>query len=676
MAASESGVINFTDLTLTLIYRCNYRCPHCLVGELLQSKHAISYEEAIEIIDSAAELGTFGSVAFVGGEPFLVYPLMLRISEYIHQNYGLVPLTASTNSYWAKDVDNARSKIEPLAKLGLQSLLLSWDDFHAKFGKISQLANAVTVCNEFEVKPTIQNIIINNSSRIGEIKEKLDELCDTSNVEWAENICTPVGLGEQFKEEDQTFISIDDIPFGECTAGKILNVEADGDVKPCCGSGLMASGLTMGNIRQKSVEAIVRKSSVDPLFNSLVANQGPKHLVEMLRVAGRTDLIPKKVTGVCDACYKITNNPEAVSVLKEKLKTKQVEIMLSRAASETFSSLPTLGKAEGFQGSVFEDVPNYDQAEHIQELNLDSASAKTFQQKFLYRHEPVLINGSFSNDIPAFKKWADINYLKEKAGDTSIRATIGMFSYDDNIIELSFRRYLDRITRESFGERDRGIFMDQHEVPAPLNEDLGLLFELLASLTGGAGMLSAGRDILLRKVDPPRMYCFVGRHTYTDCHEHGGHEAFLIQLTGSKEVLLHRPTERNFRALYAGKRGYENWSPVRLHQPDLVTFPRLVENQPSRTVVNAGEMLYIPDGWFHSVSSIGDDLSFTLTYFFPAVFVDLMAAPRWEEFKDILRSGSFSERIRAWMRIMGEYNTLKSYIRRVFRQQHGSPLPA
>ena len=123
------------------------------------------------------------------------------------------------------------------------------DDFHAEFGKIDQIANAISACNELNIYPTVQNIYVNGASRIEHFKHKLDQLCDTSRVEWTETHCTPVGLGASLDPAVHQLIDINDLSYGDCNAGEILNIEADGSTKPCCGAGLMAGGLTMGNAK-------------------------------------------------------------------------------------------------------------------------------------------------------------------------------------------------------------------------------------------------------------------------------------------------------------------------------------------------------------------------------------------------------------------------------------------
>ena len=171
-----------------------------------------------------------------------------------------------------------------------------------------------------------------------------------------------------------------------------------------------------------------------------------------------------------------------------------------------------------------------------------------------------------------------------------------------------------------------------------------------------------GKRDLKGIVRKPRATAFIGRHSYTDSHEHGGLDAFLVQVTGMKEVLFHQPTDHNYRALYVGSR--KNWSPVRFFNPDLEKYPLFQHNKPVYTQVRAGELLYIPDGWFHSVASQDDGVNVTLTYFFPPTHYDLSAATTWAAFKRGRRDGTLKQRSLLYARMLAEPKMLRSFVKR------------
>ena len=103
----------FKELVLTVGYRCNLRCKSCFIGEKLNDKNtSLTYDDCVGIIESAAKLQTINSVAFVGGEPFLYYPLMLRVASYLYNHYRC-PLNVSTNATWSKTKKQTEQLLDP-----------------------------------------------------------------------------------------------------------------------------------------------------------------------------------------------------------------------------------------------------------------------------------------------------------------------------------------------------------------------------------------------------------------------------------------------------------------------------------------------------------------------------------------------------------------------------------
>jgi hypothetical protein len=71
---------------------------------------------------------TVKEVWFEGGEPFLVYPLLLEGIRLAHE-HGFTTGVVS-NAYWAESVEDAELWLRPFAELRLGTLLLSDDPYH------------------------------------------------------------------------------------------------------------------------------------------------------------------------------------------------------------------------------------------------------------------------------------------------------------------------------------------------------------------------------------------------------------------------------------------------------------------------------------------------------------------------------------------------------------------
>lgn len=337
--------LEFRQLVLTLSEGCNYRCKHCLCGdEALSGKEgSLTYDEVIKIIDSAAEVGTFYVVGFVGGEPFLRYNDMLKISDYVYKNYKCA-LTLSTNAYWAVNYDVAIRKLKPLVERGLSSMLISLGDFHLEFGTIETVGNALKAGLELGVTCTAQDIITKRSRRIEEFRKMLEPYFDTRKVQWVDNDMAHSGNAEKY-------VSYEDLPKkplepGDCSVEINFNVQPDGSVKPCCGGGLKAERLTMGNAKTESVGTIIEKMQTNPLINALILGKGPYYLAKLLADNGFPEYLHRSYSGVCDACYKFLTDDRTWSLLEPLLEKEKIRLFVNRTLITNYNRMILEGKQE------------------------------------------------------------------------------------------------------------------------------------------------------------------------------------------------------------------------------------------------------------------------------------------------------------------------------------------
>lgn len=77
------------ELCLIPTERCNLRCVYCLVNK--DRGHVMSYEVAKEAVDemlAVPHVFDYYKVSFMGGEPFLNFPLIRNIYAYIQDTYN------------------------------------------------------------------------------------------------------------------------------------------------------------------------------------------------------------------------------------------------------------------------------------------------------------------------------------------------------------------------------------------------------------------------------------------------------------------------------------------------------------------------------------------------------------------------------------------------------------
>lgn len=327
--------LTFDQLVLTLGYRCNMVCKSCFIGEkLFDHETQLTYEDAIRVIESAARLQTIGTIAFVGGEPFIFYKLMLKIGAYIHAHYGC-PLNVTTNGSWAKSPEAARKLLSPLRNVGLGWLMLSLDQYHLEHASLDQAMHCLNGSLDYGINTAVQVIRRVGAPTAKDFKEMLTDRVDVDRIEWIENPCSAIGNAASMLGREQ-LEWYDDIPPGGCNAGEILNIQPDGEIKPCCGSGLMAKRLSLGNAKTEDVDRQVRAAETDGILNSLIAEQGPRGLARLLREAGRADLVERHApfTDACYACHAFMTDPEVLELLETLVERRTVPLLASRVLSQ------------------------------------------------------------------------------------------------------------------------------------------------------------------------------------------------------------------------------------------------------------------------------------------------------------------------------------------------------
>jgi len=322
---------NFKQLVLTLGYRCNMNCKSCFLGGKLNDHVTeLSYEDCISGIESAARLQTIESVAFVGGEPFVYYPLMLRVASYLNLHYRC-PLNVTTNATWAKTPAMTKRLLDPLYERGMRYLMVSLDDYHLENGYIEQSAHCIKHCQELDIQVSVQVINRRGAATKDDYQLALSPQIDVDAITWYSNPCSALGNAQTMLSKDD-FEWHEEIPLSGCSAGEILNIQPDGEIKPCCGAGLMSSRLSLGNSKREGVCESVRLAEADPVINSLVGHQGPHHLANALTTSGYAKLVAKHApfSDACHACHALLSDPDIVTILDRALEEGRIELLANR----------------------------------------------------------------------------------------------------------------------------------------------------------------------------------------------------------------------------------------------------------------------------------------------------------------------------------------------------------
>ncbi len=137
---------------LMVTYWCNARCAFCYVYSSPERGGEMSVAEAVGFwrgLDRlAARDGRRMRIHLAGGEPFGDWVRLVALIRAA-RDAGLTPLEkVETNAYWAEDDDLTRARLELLAALGMEKLVVSADVYHQEFIAFERVARCVNVARQ------------------------------------------------------------------------------------------------------------------------------------------------------------------------------------------------------------------------------------------------------------------------------------------------------------------------------------------------------------------------------------------------------------------------------------------------------------------------------------------------------------------------------------------------
>jgi len=332
-AIKEKVRSKFSLFDITFSYYCHLGCAHCMYNcTPKHQKSIICRNKIFKYIDEAITFDRFSSFSFGDQEIFYNLELFIEAAQYLQRKKPSTPLTITTSSYWVKNYDHALEQFSLLKKIGLRSVLLSIDDFHQRSVNINNVIFSIKACISVGLDLTLQTIISKLSRRKKDyqriIAKHLENYCDISKIEWVEHFYTPVGRAKQIPKDELIFESKKLI--GGCSVMEVIQINPEGDIIPCCGSGAGAKYLALGNINENGLKEIINNAEINPLFNSLFVWLGPYGLMKELSSAERKKYLSGKHTGVCHACYEIFSNKELVTLLKNRIENNKLNLLAAR----------------------------------------------------------------------------------------------------------------------------------------------------------------------------------------------------------------------------------------------------------------------------------------------------------------------------------------------------------
>jgi len=240
---------------------------------------------------------------------------------------------------------------------------------------------------------------------------------------------------------------------------------------------------------------------------------------------------------------------------------------------------------------------------------IDRPSPESFIRNYLRPGRPVILTG-IANEWRA-AMWTPAN-LEERFGEVTIRYETwdGDERVNDPLEFASRQRYFEATLAEYYrkleqlGGPSRRLYSAGLAIPRVMPEarpELGSL-EAYMDLPGPARL----RKRL--QVDPLLWLGPAG--TVSPLHFDRWHN-FFVQLHGRKKWIILPPAQSDcVHWPYEGLGpALLHWSPVDVEHPDLARYPRFARAEPIDVIVEPGEILFMPVGWWHHVRALDPSIS-------------------------------------------------------------------
>ena len=219
---------------------------------------------------------------------------------------------------------------------------------------------------------------------------------------------------------------------------------------------------------------------------------------------------------------------------------------------------------------------------------------KDFIKNYYKPQKPVVIE-NFIEDWPAYDKW-NLDYIKEVAGDKEVPL------YDDRPVDY----------KEGFNEPHAKMKMSEYvdllkSEPTKYRIFLWNIFKEVPSLQNDYSIPDLGLKLL--KSVP--MLFFGGTNSHTFMHYDIDFSNILhFHFQGKKQVILFDQKQNDF--LYKVPHSLIVREDIDFSNPDFEKWPALQKAQGYSTELEHGNILYMPEGYWHYIKYLTPGFSMSL----------------------------------------------------------------
>lgn len=231
---------------------------------------------------------------------------------------------------------------------------------------------------------------------------------------------------------------------------------------------------------------------------------------------------------------------------------------------------------------------------------IERPSINAFERDFASKSRPVVIRG-IVNGWPAYRAWTAERFLAP-SGEREATVVRYVDGDEGTPVRMKVRDYVAAVhSAEGVGLGWGGEPLNL-SIPE-LAAELRLPYLVLSSRSETVAFISGPR---------PAPY----RHASNQFHYHPGLHAFAAQLQGRKLFRLYDPTQTRY--LYARNpwQSMPTRGGIPIHRYDPATYPLFAKAACHETILEPGDLLFIPAAWWHLVAN--EEFAVLATTFYPA----------------------------------------------------------
>ncbi|XP_013407156.1 uncharacterized protein LOC106171383 [Lingula anatina] len=221
---------------------------------------------------------------------------------------------------------------------------------------------------------------------------------------------------------------------------------------------------------------------------------------------------------------------------------------------------------------------------------------EVFYRDYMRKSVPLVVKGALKH-WPAVEKWKNEDYLRERFGH---RTFLSMWrnitdAYHPAHMMMSMADFLDNY-------REHKIYMDS-TVCEEMAEDLTF-----------PGYIAC--DEYLKILKQVAIF-FNSGWSSTDIHLDVT-ETIFAQVTGGRQWILTTPSDGKY--LYSDEfEHHDGMSPVNQEAVDLQKYPDVSKIAIYKAILEPGDIIYVPEGWWHQVRTHGGPPNIAI-----AIFIDFL----------------------------------------------------